>query len=138
MVEGSLFHHIGIATGDIEKTSELYRRSGHSITPIIHDSIQKVKICFARKEGSPLFELVSPLSEESPVTRVIINMGVTPYHVCYEISDITNGILQLKKKRFIQLMKPVPAIAFDNRLICFLFHIAFGLLELLQKSCLKI
>jgi methylmalonyl-CoA/ethylmalonyl-CoA epimerase len=39
----------------------------------------------------------------------------------------------LRKQRFIQLFNPVPAIALNNRKICYLFNKDVGLIELVEK-----
>jgi len=134
MIKGLIFHHIGIATGNIELTSAFYLNTGHSISPIIDDSIQNVKICFISGGLSPLIELVSPLTVTSPVSKIISNQGVVPYHICYEVKDINKSILLLKQHKFIPLNRPVPAIALENRMICFLYSKDYGLIELLQSK----
>ena len=61
-------------------------------------------------------------------------MGVTPYHICYEVDDIYLAVSDLKKKRFIPLFNPIEAVALGNRKICYLFNQAVGLIELLNKE----
>ena len=56
-----------------------------------------------------------------------------PYHTCYEVVDIEVEIKKLKKNGYIQVSKTVPAIAFENRLVCFLYNKNIGLIELLNK-----
>ena len=134
MFKNFKFHHLGIATFDIEKTKLFYKEMGFVVTPIVHDVIQDVKICFLKREFTPLIELVAPLSENSPVSKIINTSGVNPYHTCYEVEDIVNSISNLKSNGFLPLFKPVPAIAIESRLICFLFNKNFGLIELLQSK----
>jgi len=78
-------------------------------------------------------ELLEPLTTDSPVTKIIEKNGVMPYHICYEVEDITETIKELRKDKFIPLSSPVKAIALEDRLICFLFKKEIGLIELLQK-----
>ena len=59
---------------------------------------------------------------------------MSPYHICYELDNINDGILKLKLKKFVPLSKPVPARALNDRLICFLYNRDVGLIELLQKE----
>jgi len=134
MLHDFIFHHLGIATANIERTSDFYIHAGYTISPIITDQIQDVNICFLTRPASPLIELVSPLSIASPVSKIIQNSGVTPYHTCYEVVDLNKSILLLKQKKFLPLFKPVPAIALENQLICFLYNKDFGLIELLQSK----
>ena len=127
------FHHIGIATDDISKTSLFYLKMGFVSTEPVEDPIQKVLITFLKKENSPTIELLEPLTSDSPVTKIIEKNGVMPYHICYEVDNINETINELRKDKFIPLSSPAKAIALENRLICFLFNKETGLIELLQK-----
>jgi methylmalonyl-CoA/ethylmalonyl-CoA epimerase len=124
------FHHIAIAVQDIEKTAAIYRLAGFASTEPIIDTVQNVKICFLQKQDMPLYELVEPIDETSPVNKILDKMGVTPYHICYEVDDIYDAINALKKQRYLLLQKPVPAIALNSMQICFMFHKDAGLIEL--------
>tara|TARA_B100000767_G_C19775959_1_gene542618 strand:+ start:1072 stop:1479 length:408 start_codon:yes stop_codon:yes gene_type:complete len=135
MTEDLDFHHIGIATGDLEKSIELYEFMGYVTKGSrgIVDPIQRVKLAFMFKKNHPLIELVSPLDEESPVKTILNKMRTTPYHTCYETSDLEVTIKDFKKQRFVLVQKPTPAIAFNNKKIAFLYHKYIGLIELLEK-----
>jgi len=135
MFKNLQFHHIGIATSDLENSISLYENLGYIIQGLrtVIDPIQKVELAFMFRENHPLIELVSPLDDNSPVKSILNKMRTTPYHTCYEIPIIEETIKDLKKQRFILIQKPIPAIAFNNRRIAFLFHKNFGLMELLEK-----
>lgn len=132
MIENALFHHVGIATTSIHATSLLYVIAGFQKTEVVFDPIQNVNVVFLRKEGCPLLELVEPIDKTSPVHNILKKIGVTAYHFCYEVENLLNSIVQLEEKDFKLLTEPVNAIAFDNRKICFLYHIDVGLIELLE------
>ena len=129
------FHHIGIACSDIDKTKVLYNALGYLELDdnIIIDKIQNVKLIFMKKKNHPLIELVSPLNNTSPVNNILKKNGNNPYHTCYEVDNILKSIKKLKLLNFILINKPSKAIAFDSRLICFLYNKDFGLIELLNK-----
>jgi methylmalonyl-CoA/ethylmalonyl-CoA epimerase len=127
-----VFHHIAFAVRNIEKTAAIYYISGFTSTEPIIDPIQNVRICFLKKQNMPLYELVEPIDETSPVNKILDKTGVTPYHVCYEVDNLDKAINDLKKQRFLLLQAPVPAIALDNRNICFMFNKDAGLIELLE------
>jgi methylmalonyl-CoA/ethylmalonyl-CoA epimerase len=133
MLSDFMFHHIGIATPSIEHTSKLYIDSGYAMTTIIIDPYQKVRISFLSKENMPMLELLEPVDETSPVFKTIAKSGVTPYHFCYEVKNITDAVSRLKSMRYVALMTPVNAVALENRRICFLFHKDVGLIELVEK-----
>ena len=128
------YHHTGVATKDIKLSAAFYVNIGYSQSEIVIDDIQNVRICFLSKINSPLIELVEPINDRSPVNKILEKNGNIPYHFCYEVDDLREAILEMKKLGFIKIINPVPAIAFNNRLICFLFNKDVGLIELLEKE----
>ena len=127
------FHHIGIACRDIEKTKAFYLQQGYTATPIVEDPLQHVRISFLDKDGGPRLELLEPIGDQSPVARTLATSGVTPYHICYEVTDLEEAIATLRSQRFLLVNGPVPACALDNRRIAFLFQKNTGLIELLES-----
>ena len=134
MLPNALFHHIGIAVESIERTAALFMESGYKMTDIVFDPKQNVNISFLEKPETPLLELVEPVDENSPVRNILNKVGVSAYHFCYEVENLEDSIAQLRKKRFMLLVKPVEATAFSGRKICFLYHKDTGLIELLEKQ----
>jgi methylmalonyl-CoA/ethylmalonyl-CoA epimerase len=124
---------MGYAVRDILTTAGYYIGAGWEISEIYCDKIQNARIAFLSKNAFPLIELVAPVDENSPIVKTLDKMGVTPYHVCYETDDIEQSVIALKKQHFLPLFKPVEAIAFGNRAICYLYHQHVGLIELLNK-----
>jgi methylmalonyl-CoA/ethylmalonyl-CoA epimerase len=128
-----IYHHIGYAVENINDSLSLFGNLGYKIVQdIINDKKRKVAIAFV-KNGDLLVELISPLSEESPIRNYLNKMGHTPYHICYEVEDIQKSIGVLKKSRFFLVEKPSDAEAIENRSVAFLYHPKYGLLELLEK-----
>lgn len=128
------FHHIGIATNNIDETVNKYNIFGYAkSTEIFHDTIQNVYITFMEKPNSPRIELVAPVNQDSPILNILNKNGTMPYHTCYEVIDIYLEVERLKKIKFVLVSKIVPAIAFENRLVCFLYSKDSGLIELLNK-----
>ena len=136
MLPNFQFHHIGIATYSIEGTARHYLDAGFTLSEIIFDQIQNVSIAFLEKEGMPLIELITPFPDHdhSPVSKIIKNNGVSPYHICYEVENIAAAIDELKKKKYIPLARPVNAVALNNRKIIFLFNKEVGLIELVEQA----
>jgi len=126
------FHHIGVAVFDIDSTAKYYLDAGYSKTDTVYDPVQNVYICFVIKDEMPMVELLAPKDETSPVTRTLEKNGVAPYHFCYEVDDITQAIADLRKLRFVPIIKTVDACAIDNRKVCFLFNKSVGLIELVE------
>lgn len=130
------FHHIGIAVQNIERTVNQYIIGGGVVfsesDPI--RSCPKSKYLFLEKQGMPCIELLEPVEETSPVTKILRNNGVTPYHICYETDDLGQTIVDLKARRFLVVVKPVEAVAIENRKVCFLYHKDVGLIELVEAK----
>jgi len=133
MLPNAIFHHAGIAVESIEKTAILFIEAGYKMTSVIFDPKQNVNISFLEKAGNPLLELVEPVDEKSPVRNILNKVGVSAYHFCYEVENLDDSIVQLRQKKFVLLVKPVEAAAFNERRICFLYHKEAGLIELLEK-----
>ena len=133
MLESMNFHHIGIATKSIDKTSKYYLEVGYNMSKQIFDPVQKVNIVFLSKKSMPMIELLEPACEDSPVTKILMKSGVGPYHICYQVKDIDFAIDELKKKKYISLFNPVEAIALSMKKICFLFNKNIGLIELVEE-----
>tara|TARA_B110000114_G_C14903605_1_gene321736 strand:+ start:215 stop:616 length:402 start_codon:yes stop_codon:yes gene_type:complete len=133
MLESMKFHHIGIATKSINKTSKYYLEVGYNMSKQIFDPVQKVNIVFLSKKSMPMIELLEPACEDSPVCKILLKSGVGPYHICYQVKDIDFAIDELKKKKYISLFNPVEAIALSMKKICFLFNKNIGLIELVEE-----
>ena len=127
------FHHIGIAVRSIEDSAKWYQAEGYTLSETILDLIQNVSVAFLERADSPRLELVQPVDSASPVNNILKKVGVSAYHFCYEVADIQQKIKELEQQDFRLMVEPVPAIAFQNRRICFLYHIDNGLIELLEK-----
>lgn len=126
------FHHTGVAVFDIDATAKFYLDAGWSKTETVYDPHQNVYICFLTKERMPMIELLAPKDETSPVTKTLDKSGVTPYHFCYEVDDINQAIADLRKLKFVPLIKPVEACAINDKKVCFLFNKQVGLIELVE------
>ena len=79
-------------------------------------------------------ELLEPLDEQNPVARTLATVGVTPYHICYEVEDIEATIAELRGQRFLLVNGPVPACAMENKRIAFLYQKNTGLIELVEAQ----
>ena len=128
------FHHIGIACISIEESASFYTLQGYTCSEIIYDPIQNVHIAFLAFQDHimPCIELIAPHDDTSPVCKNLQKNGVSPYHICYETTNLERSILELKKQKFIIVSKPSPAVAFGGHKCCFLFNKNVGLIELVE------
>lgn len=127
-------HHYGLATKSIEKSVKNFLILGYKdCSEIIFDPLQGVNLIFLKNENDHLIELVEPVNDKNPIASILSKVGSTLYHICYEVDNFNVKIEELKKLRFIQVIKPTPAVAFNGRRICFLYNPHVGLIELLEK-----
>ncbi|MFW9963586.1 MAG: VOC family protein [Candidatus Sifarchaeia archaeon] len=129
--------HVGIIVRDIEegiKNHEAlfgYKQLG----PIVDDVTQKVRVVLmGTSEDDPVkIELISPLSEDSPVTELLKKRQAL-YHLCYSVPDIEVAKRKARKNGAIVIANPVDAPLFDNRKICFLFTKDHYVVELVEDE----
>ena len=132
MLKEFKFHHIGVATCNIDSTASMYEQGGYHRSATIYDSIQNVNICWLTKEGAPTVELLAPQDEKSPVNKTLEKVGISPYHCCYIVDNIEETVAELRKQRYVMVSKPAEAVAFKGSRVCFLFNKNVGLIELVE------
>ena len=135
--ENGTLHHLGFVVASISKVAEEFaaamglRWDGK----IIHDPLQRVRVSFFLPADmrNPVFELVEPASEVSPVTR-FLKKGGGLHHVCYEIDDLESGLREARATGLAIVSPPTPAVAFDGRRIAWVCSRSRLLLELLERD----
>jgi len=138
MLEGSKFHHLGVAVSSLEKAATWYGMAGCMLSEVIADPVRKVRICWVRREGDPLIELIEPDGEGSPVSPVLERIGAGPYHTCYSVPDLDGAVVELRKSGALLLGRPVAAPAISGSLVCFMFARDAGLLELVEEPAVPV
>ncbi len=120
------FHHLGIATKDIEKTLQWIKKTYNikNISDKIFDPIQNAHLVYIETNDIDI-ELVS-----GKVVEKLIKKSITYYHICYEVDNMQKAIDSFNNS--ILISKPKEAILFDNRKIAFLMT-PMGLVELLER-----
>lgn len=132
-------HHIGFAVPSIAAVIEGF---AHSLSrswdgKIFHDPLQGVRVAFLASTlhpEEPLFELVEPADEKSPV-KGFLSRGGGPYHLCYEV--MAPLVKQLESARAVGALivkQPLPAVAFDNRQIAWIYTRERVLVEYLERE----
>jgi len=134
MIDGLTFHHIGYAVENIDETADFYLQNGYERTETILDEVQQTNICFLTKTGQPTIELVEPATEKCSVHKILKKNGIHPYHCCYEVDDVERAFDQLCDAGFTPLFRPVEAVAFADRLICYFYKREVGFIEIVEKS----
>jgi len=128
-----LLHHIGIAVFNIESVLPFYYSMGYYKEIEVYDPEQNVEVCILRHKQSPCIELLAPHDDKSPINNILSKIGSSPYHICYEVTNIEDSINALKKERFLPISKIKFSNAFNNQRVCFLIKKNIGLIEVIEK-----
>ena len=131
------FNHVGLVVEDLEKSADFYVNvlKMKKKTEIIFDPKQRVNLLFVedQKISGLVYELIQPIDENSPSAQWL-EKGNSLQHFCYEVEDIQKGIDYLKKNGGMLFVRPIPAVAFNNRLIAFLLTKERVIIELLESD----
>jgi len=124
------FHHIGIATKNIEKTLEWVSEHFEiiNISDKVYDANQDAYVQMIKTIDVNI-ELVS-----GNIVEKLIKKNITYYHMCYEVDNLEEAMASFKKS--IVISNPTKAILFDNRKVAFLFT-PIGIVELLEMRRVK-
>ena len=127
--------HVGYAVKNIKKALPSFQALGFEFAEIICDDLRKINLCFGQKDGY-VIELVSPAYKgvPSPVDDVLKKNGSTPYHFCYRTERmLEEEIENFEASGFKVLIPPVPATAFGDKRVVFMYHITVGLIEIVES-----
>lgn len=124
------FHHIGIATKDIELTLK-YVKNAYDVLHVsdkIFDKNQDATLCMITLKDGTNIELVS-----GEAVKTYLKKRIFLYHTCWEVDDMEKSIQHLQKNGDVLIVPPKEAILFDFRRVAFL-HSKLGLIEILEKE----
>lgn len=124
-------HHIGYAVKNLEQSISAFEALGYTAGEITSDAGRHIRIAFLQN-GSECVELVAPDGDETPVDGVLKSVGPTPYHICYEVSNLEEALNELQKSRWIVTKQPEPAPAIGGAAVAFLYHRRVGMIELVE------
>lgn len=111
--------HIGYAVQNLDEAIRFYEKTfGYRVSHRESLSSQQVELAFLDLDNTKI-ELLSPLSEESTLTRFLATRGEGMHHVCYEVQDIKASLKELEGKG-ITLIDREPRPGAHHTLIAFL------------------
>jgi methylmalonyl-CoA/ethylmalonyl-CoA epimerase len=129
-------HHVGIVVPSIEQKRAFYTDvlGYRPCTEIIHDPVQTAFVQFFKIPGSEhCMELVAPDSQASKLASAS-RKGTPLNHLCYSCPGIEHALAVLRNSRCFVVIQPVPAVAFEGRLIAWLITPGRLLIELVEET----
>lgn len=131
------FHHIGFVVSSIHDSVQDFAQSIDALWDgeIIYDPNQHVRVTFlhTQNEADPLFELVEPAGERSPVLS-FAQKGGGLHHVCHVVTALEATLAQCTSRGMIIVRPPLPAAAFGGRRIAWAYTRNRLLIEYLEEG----
>ena len=113
------FHHIGVASKDIEKDLRVFSRLNYTkASEIFEDEEQGIRGVFLEAKGQPSLELLSNLEGYNTVTPML-ESGNKMYHFAYFVSDIEKALDTFIKTKA-KIVSPLKQSTYFGKRICFL------------------
>lgn len=130
-------HHVGFVVPEIQSGIAGFAQSLGATWDgaVFQDPLQKVRVAFLQpaRTGEAQVELVEPATPDSPVLG-FLRKGGGLHHLCYEVVDLDQHIRRIRKEGATLVKAPVPAVAFQNRRIAWVFTRQKLLLEFLEQE----
>lgn len=131
------FHHIGYVVASIADSVQGF---GNMLQAdwdeqVYHDPNQGVRVTFlkSRRAGDPVWELVEPAGERSPV-QAFAAQGGGLHHVCYVVDNLERALAEARGLGAIVTRPPLPAVAFGGRRIAWIYTRRRLLIEYLERE----
>lgn len=136
-VGNGTLHHLGFVVPSISTAAEEFSASMSAQWDgqIVHDPIQRVRVAFFSPADTrnPVFELVEPASDVSPVSN-FLKKRVGLHHVCYEVDNLESVLREAVAVGFVVVSGPEPAVAFGGRRIAWVCSTSRMLMEFLERQ----
>jgi methylmalonyl-CoA/ethylmalonyl-CoA epimerase len=127
-----VFHHIGIASADIEQDLRSFTPFNYKlVSEIVDDPGLGIRCCLL-EGGGPRLELVSDLANCEVVTPWL-NRGTKYYHLAFEVDDIEAKCAAMRASGGKVMRKPKPARLFGGRPVAFVMLRSLALVEYIQR-----
>lgn len=125
------FHHIGVATQNIEKEFETYQMLGYrKESNFFEDHEQGIRGLFIVADGQPRLELLDNLSG-STTLDIWLERKVKMYHFAYQVQDIEK-VIDIFNKNKIKIVSPLKQSVYFRKRIAFLLLKNMYLIELIE------
>jgi methylmalonyl-CoA/ethylmalonyl-CoA epimerase len=130
------FHHVGFVVSSIANTVQGFAAMLQADwdEQVFHDPHQNVRVTFlkSRRPGDPLWELVEPADDKSPV-HTLAAKGGGLHHVCYVVDNLEKALADARALGSLITRQPMPAVAFGGRRIAWIYTKNRLLIEYLER-----
>ncbi len=128
------FHHIGLFVESLENGVEQMGNTIkiESISKRIEDPIIDVAIIFLKDHSGITYELVAPLSINSPVNGVLKRGSGFLNHLAYTSDQFDYDVSRLRKNQNVPLGPAKPAKAFDGQRVIFFLNKLNFIIEIIE------
>lgn len=129
MVKDCKFHHIGMASKNIDDDVEKFKSffGDIKISNKYYDPLQNAELCMINLNGINI-ELISGV----PVMSFLQRRNRL-YHLCFETKNITKSIDEFVSKGAILISEPKEDILFNGRKVAFILLQDSTIIELLEE-----
>lgn len=111
--------HIAIAVRDLDLALRFYTEIlGLSVSKIEEVVSENVRVAFL-PIGDTCIELLTPLSEDSPLARSIEKRGEGLHHLCFQTDNLQRDVLAFREAR-LPLLEPAPRPGSKETTVAFL------------------
>ena len=128
------FDHIGVTAAGLAEGRDLLGAAigVQTWTEAFRDEINDVWVQFGHCGSGVCYELIAPLSERSPIRRVLSKKVNVLNHVAYLVDDIATHAVRLTGLGFAPVAAARPAIAYGGRPIQFFVSRSRLMIELIE------
>jgi methylmalonyl-CoA/ethylmalonyl-CoA epimerase len=130
------FHHVGFVVTSIANSAQSFASMLHADwdDQVFHDPYQGVRVTFLKSRcmGDPLFELIEPAHDQSPVYSFAAKGGGL-HHVCYVVDNLEQALADARPLGALVTRQSMPAVAFGGRRIAWIYTKNRLLIEYLER-----
>lgn len=126
------FHHIGVASKDIEKDFRAFSLLGYTkASDFFEDDAQGIRGVFLEATRQPRLELLANIEGRDTVTPML-NTGNKMYHFAYLVKDIEKALETFVKAKA-KIVSPLKQSTYFGKRICFVVLPNMYIIEFVEK-----
>jgi hypothetical protein len=133
---GLKFHHFGLAVRNPDDAFHYLRSLGYTLSPTVHDPLQKVNLALSFHSEMPRVEVVWPGDGPSPIDAMIKRHSGLVYHLCYTAESPERAVTAIEQAGLSIAPAGISkeAVLFGGRQVSFFFVENVGLIEIIRGN----